>query len=184
MHSINVRYLFTYFCHLTCTSSHNITPCHLTCTSSRNITPVTSPVHRHTQCFTNKWTDFTANWYKWSMGKQWNDQLQGSRGQRSMSQKVEVRLEGQAAASFSTPFSQQVIWFKLRNSCIWWHRKVFHILKNITICYISCNSSLVLMPAALTHLRYHQNAFFTISTQMGIGRVCGVCDWLLAHYEY
>ena len=106
MHSINVRYLFTYFCHLTCTSSHNITPCHLTCTSSRNITPVTSPVHHHTQCFTNKWTDFTANWYKWSMGKQWNDQLQGSRGQRSMSQKVEVRLEGQAAASFSTPFSQ------------------------------------------------------------------------------
>jgi len=25
---------------------------------------------------------------------------------------------------------------------------------------------------------------FTISTQFGIGRVCGACDWLLAHYEY
>jgi len=48
-----------------------------------------------------------------------NGQLQGSEGQRSRSQKTEVRCGGLAEASFSTPWVEQLFYFHGNMSRYW-----------------------------------------------------------------
>lgn len=82
--------------------------------------------------FKNGWTDFSAQWHKWSTGKSMKHSTSGSEGQRSRSQEAEVRFVRLAEALFSTRlgwvgFPVFVInticfnWFtwSLESLCIW-----------------------------------------------------------------